>query len=76
MTRVISLSDEAYGKLTAAKSEGESFSEVVKKLSSLSGKRSIMDSAGKWAGSKEEVDKILKTIDADRKKFKLGTVKF
>ena len=76
MTRVISLSDEAYGNLAAAKGEGESFSEVVKRLSSLANKKSIADSAGKWAGSNEEADKILKIIEEDRKKFKLSAVKF
>lgn len=75
MTRVISLSDEAYGRLKATKKEGESFSDVVNKMASTA-KRDIMDSWGKWAGGKEELDRIEKMIYEDRKKFKLRTVKF
>lgn len=75
VTRVISLSDEAYGKLKAGKKEGESFSQVVNRLV-ISEKPSIMDSAGRWVGSKEETDRIFKGIYEDRKKFKLRTVKF
>ncbi len=76
MTRVISLSDEAYGSLKSLKEEGESFSEVVNKLVAGKKKGSIMDFAGKWVGSREELDKIEKMIYEDRKKFKLRTVKF
>lgn len=75
MTRVISLSDEAYNRLKAAKNEGESFSDVVNKIASTV-KKDIMDSWGKWAGGKEETDRIFKGIYEDRKKFKLRTVKF
>lgn len=32
-TKTISLSDEAYNRLTAAKKEGESFSDVVNRIS-------------------------------------------
>ncbi len=76
MTRVISLSDEAYGDLKALKGGSESFSKVVKRLAFPAKKKSIMDSAGKWVGSKEETDRIFKGIYEDRKKFKLRTVKF
>lgn len=75
MTRVISLSDEAYGRLKAAKIEGESFSGVVNRLASLE-KKDIMDFAGKWPGGNEELDKIEKIVYEDRKKFKLRKVEF
>ncbi|MBI2580435.1 antitoxin VapB family protein [Candidatus Woesearchaeota archaeon] len=75
MTRVISLSDDAYGRLKAAKKEGESFSDVVNKIASTT-KRDIMDSWGKWTGGREELDRIEKMIYDDRRKFKLRTVKF
>ena len=39
-------------------------------------KKSLMDSAGKWVGSKEETDRIFKEIYKDRKKFKLRDVNF
>ncbi len=76
MTRVISLSDEAYASLKSLKGEGESFSEVVNKLSDNAKKKSLLDLAGKWPGGKEELDRIEKIIYADRKKFKLRKVDF
>lgn len=76
MTRVISLSDEAYGKLKEAKKEGESFSDVVNRVTPSAKKKDIMDLWGKWVGSKEETDAIFKEIYADRKKFKLRPVEF
>ncbi len=76
MTRVISLSDEAYGKLKELKNEGESFSEVVKRVVPSAKKKDIMDLWGKWPGGKEELDRIEKMIYEDRKKFKLRAVKF
>ncbi len=76
MTRVISLSDEAYEKLKSEKEGKESFSDVVNKLTSEKKKVSIMDFAGKWPGGKEELDRIEKIIYEDRKKFKLRKVEF
>ena len=76
MTRVISLSDEAYGKLKAVKGEKESFSDVVNKLAASATKKSLLDLAGKWVGSKEETDRIFREIYEDRKKFKMRTVEF
>lgn len=74
MTRVISLSDEAYNRLKAAKNEGESFSVVVNRTFPLQ-KKSLLDLWGKWPGGKEELDRIEKMVYEDRKKFKLRTVK-
>ena len=76
MTRVISLSDEAYGKLKAVKGEKESFSDVVNKLAASAKKKSLLDLAGKWVGSKEETDRIFREIYEDRKKFKMRAVEF
>ncbi len=76
MTRVISLSDEAYASLKMLKKEGESFSEIVNKLAAHAKKKSLLDLAGKWSGGKEEVDRIFKEIYADRKRFKLRKVEF
>ena len=39
-------------------------------------KKSLMESFGKWSGSKEETDRIFKEIYEDRKKFKLRDVRF
>lgn len=75
MTRVISLSDEAYSKLKAAKNEGESFSEVVNRTVPLQ-KKSLLDLWGKWPGGKEELDRIEKILRAERKNVKLRQVEF
>jgi predicted CopG family antitoxin len=75
MTRVISLSDEAYNRLKAAKNEGESFSVVVNRTFPLQ-KKSLLDLWGKWPGGKEELDKIEKILRAERKSVKLRPVEF
>ena len=76
MTKAISLSDEAYESLKSLKKGSESFSEIVLRLASSAKKKSLLDLAGRWAGGKEELDRIEKMIYKDRKKFKLRTVKF
>jgi predicted CopG family antitoxin len=76
MTKVISLSDEAYGNLKSLKNEGDSFSGVINRLTTEARKKSILDSAGKWAGTEEEFKKIKKMVREDRKKFKLREVEF
>mgnify|MGYP001568746160 FL=1 len=75
MTKVISLSDEAYNELKKLKGEGESFSKVVIKLAKSSKKDGIMAFAGAWKG-KPEMNKIFKKILKDRKKFKSREVNF
>jgi predicted CopG family antitoxin len=76
MTKVISLSDDAYENLKAAKKEGESFSKVVNRIAPSAKKKDIMDFWGKWPGGKEELDKLEKDIYESRKKFKLRKVDF
>ncbi len=76
MTKVISLSDDAYATLKSLKKEGESFSEVVNRVTASAPKRDIMDLAGKWPGGKDELDRIEKILVAERKKFKLRKVEF
>ncbi|MBI5331940.1 MAG: antitoxin VapB family protein [Candidatus Aenigmarchaeota archaeon] len=66
MTKVISISDEAYEKLAAIKDRNESFSKAVVRLVSKSNKRSILEFAGKWSGDIKEADKIFKKIAEDR----------
>ena len=76
MTKVISLSNEAYERMKAAKKPGESFSDVVIKVIGRTKKKPLSDFLGKWAGSEEEFEKIKKTLEEDRKKFKLREVNF
>ncbi len=75
MTRVISLSDEAYNRLKAAKNAGESFSVVVNRTFPLQ-KKSLLDLWGKWPGGKEELDRIEKVLRAERKSVKLRPAEF
>ena len=76
MVKVISLSNEAYERLKVLKGE-KSFSEVVVELieEKKTKKKNIMDFFGIWSDRKEEVEKMKKMIEEDRKRFKLREVK-
>lgn len=77
MTRVISLSDEAYDTLKNLKQPEESFSKVVVRMfKKKQEKKSILDLFGKWPGPKEELDMMEKMIEEDRKNFKMRDVRF
>lgn len=71
MTKVISLSDDAYDLLKAMKTEGESFSEVVRRISH----KDIFDFFGAWP-DKNELDRISKELKKERESFKTREVKF
>ena len=76
MVKVISLSEEAYRKLKALKSE-RSFSEVVIELAEKKANKSgIMKFAGAFRNNADEWEEIKRKIYEDRKKFKLREVKF
>lgn len=74
MVKVISLSNEAYKKLSSIKN-GKSFSEVVVNLVDNRKRKNIMEFAGALAHRKDELEKMKKMIEEDRKKFKLRGVK-
>lgn len=61
-TRNISLDDEAYSRLKKLKSEGESFSDVVKNVTS---EKSWLEVAGIWEDDTEE---IREAVEEGRKK--------
>ena len=61
-TKTIRLDDEAYDRLRDRKREGESFSDVVKRLA---GERSLLEVAGVWA---DDVDDVRSAIDRTRER--------
>ncbi|MBD3155178.1 MAG: hypothetical protein GF368_00800 [Candidatus Aenigmarchaeota archaeon] len=75
MTKVISLSDDAYKTLKSLKNGKESFSEVVIRISANEKKKPIMSFAGKWKG-KKSWENIYKEILEVRKKSKFREVRF
>jgi predicted CopG family antitoxin len=64
MTKVISLSDKAYGTLKKHKRKNESFSDVVLRLSAEEKSESILRFSGAWKG--DDVDEVFATIMKDR----------
>lgn len=72
MTRVISLSDKAYNELKSLKKDGESFSEVVIKITSRE-KKPLKDFFGKWPVPRE-LNKIEKELERERKRAKMRNV--
>ncbi|MAH07616.1 hypothetical protein CMI38_05205 [Candidatus Pacearchaeota archaeon] len=78
MVKVISLSNEAYGKLKSMKRD-RSFSEVVVELvddNRERRKQNLMKFAGVFAKDADKWDKIKSQIYEDREKFKLRDYKF
>jgi len=71
MTKVISLSDNAYAELAALKKPGDSFSDVVGRIAKSEKKRNILDFFGKWPGSKSELNKISSELKKERENFRL-----
>ena len=71
MTKVISISEEAYNQLSELKEDNDSFSKVVLRIAKKVKKVSLLEFAGKWKGNKSEVDRIFKEIAQERKNVKL-----
>ena len=66
MTKVISLSNEAYQTLKDSKKPGESFSDVVLRIVSQKKKKSLLEFSGKWVG--DDIDEVFAQIKADRER--------
>lgn len=67
LTRVISLSEEAYEALKKLKRNDESFSDVIMRLIRGLEARSLIDFAGKWVGN--DIDDVFKKILQEREKI-------
>ena len=69
MVKVISLSEEAYKEMKAAKRENESFSDVALRILHEKKQKPLVDFFGIWKDDKE-LNNVQKILDEDRKKFK------
>lgn len=68
LTKVISLSDEAYRTLKKMKRDGESFSDVIIRMARMTKTRPLTDFSGKWAGN--DLDDVFKNIFSEREAVK------
>lgn len=75
MTKVISLSDDAYNDLKSLKSKDESFSDIVRVLAHEVKRKKILDLAGAWSNA-SEMDNLFKGIFEERHKTKERKLKF
>ena len=66
MTKIISLSEDAYKTLKRMKIGNESFSDVVIRISRQGQTRSPLESAGKWEG--DDIDEVFSEILSEREK--------
>lgn len=67
MSKLVSLSDRAYGILRKMKKGNESFSDVVVKMADNTRKKSILRYAGLWKDDKE-TDKVFRRVLKERHK--------
>ena len=74
MTKVISLSDEAYNDLKALKGHDKSFSDIVRELTQKVKRKKLMNLAGAW-GDSPEMDIIFRGIFKERHKTKERNLK-
>lgn len=68
MTKVISLSEEAYQRLKRRKGQGESFSDVVVRLTGDKGGASLLELKGSWAG--DDLDRVSRVLAEERETAK------
>jgi len=66
MVKVISIADDAYQELKELKEEDESFSDVVRRITSNEKGKAFLDLAGAWKDEKD-IEIIFKKILEDRK---------
>ena len=66
MTKVISLSERAYGTLKKLKRPNESFSDLVLRMAGQQDRRSILEFAGTWKG--DDIDTVFTQVMKDRER--------
>jgi len=66
MAKVISLSEKAYWTLKKRKRSGESFSDVVLRISGEGKEGSLLRFAGSWKG--DDIDEVFSIVMKDRKR--------
>ena len=66
MTKVISLSERAYGTLRKLKRPNESFSDLVLRIAGQDGRKSILQFAGTWKG--DDIETVFSKITRDRER--------
>ena len=76
MTKIISISDQAYEELKKIKAEDESFTKVILRVAEKEKRKPLMAFFGKWPGPKEELGLIQKDIQEGRKRFKTRDIRF
>jgi len=64
MTKVISLSEKAYGTLKKRKRRDESFSDVVLRLAGEEQRGSLLECAGTWEGN--DIGDVFSRVMKDR----------
>ena len=74
MTKVISLSNEAYQTLKESKKPGESFSDVVLRIAKKKKKKSLLEFYGKWVG--DDIDEVFAQVMKDREQATSRKVDF
>jgi predicted CopG family antitoxin len=74
MTKVISLSEKAYETLKKMKKPGESFSDVVLRVSEKEPKKSLLEFAGTWKG--DDIDEVFAVVLKEREQAKSREIIF
>jgi predicted CopG family antitoxin len=64
MTKVISLSEEAYKVLKGLKRRGESFSDVIVRITRTTESKPLLEFAGEWKGN--DIDEVFEKVFRER----------
>ena len=64
LTKIISLSDKAYKALKKRKGKGESFSDVVARITQEKQSKSVLSFAGAWIGT--DANKVAERVRRER----------